>query len=63
MVPHCVWAQLKRQPEQVEEDEGPRRAEPLQGPPHPSMLIAHEERDLLCFVLFSFFSLFSLVSF
>lgn len=43
---------LERRPEWVEEDEGPGRAEPLQGPPHPSILIACEERDLLGFVLF-----------
>lgn len=43
---------LEQRPEWVEEDEGPGRAEPLQGPPHPSILIACEERDLLGFVLF-----------
>ncbi|KAK4813509.1 hypothetical protein QYF61_009235 [Mycteria americana] len=40
VVPRHVWAQPERRPDQVEEDEGPRRAEPLQGPPHPFMLIA-----------------------
>ena len=45
----------------MEEDEGPGRAEPLQGPPHPSMLIAREERDLLVLSFSLFFFIFPVI--
>lgn len=45
-----AWAQPKLLPEWVKKDEGP-----LQGASHPSTLIAHIEKDLLGFVILSFF--------